>query len=73
IGVHGLGADADFLRERASRADVDTRLAGLREAVGGRNVIVRVDRTELSKNIVRGLHAYRELLRTRPEWIGNAP
>jgi len=29
-----------------------------------------VDRTELSKNIVRGLLAYRELLRTRPEWRG---
>ncbi len=70
IGVHGLGADAEFLRERASRADVDTRLAGLREAVGDRKVIVRVDRTELSKNIVRGFLAYRELLRNRPEWHG---
>ncbi|MFJ6217027.1 trehalose-6-phosphate synthase [Streptomyces sp. NPDC092296] len=68
IGVHGLGADADFLRERAHRPDVDSRLAGLREAVGDRKVVVRVDRTELSKNIVRGLLAYRHLLRTRPEW-----
>ncbi len=31
---------------------------------------MRVDRTELSKNIVRGLAAYRELLVTRPEWRG---
>ncbi|MCD0485717.1 trehalose-6-phosphate synthase [Streptacidiphilus sp. ASG 303] len=68
IGVHGLGADADFLRERAHRPDVDSRLATLREAVGDRRVVVRVDRTELSKNIVRGLLAYRHLLRTRPEW-----
>jgi trehalose 6-phosphate synthase len=29
---------------------------------------VRVDRTELSKNIVRGLLAYRQLLDDRPEW-----
>ena len=36
----------------------------------GRKLIVRVDRTELSKNIVRGLEAYRELLRTRPQWRG---
>lgn len=70
VGVHGLGADADFLRERASRPDVEARLAALREAVGDRKVIVRVDRTELSKNIVRGLLAYRDLLRTRPEWLG---
>lgn len=68
IGVHGLGADADFLRERAGRPDVDERLAALREQVGAdRKVIVRVDRTELSKNIVRGLRAYELLLETRPE------
>ncbi|MFI8457572.1 trehalose-6-phosphate synthase [Kitasatospora sp. NPDC101447] len=68
LGVHALGADADFLRERSHRPDVDERLAALREAVGERRTIVRVDRTELSKNIVRGLLAYRHLLRTRPEW-----
>ncbi|MBQ0986635.1 trehalose-6-phosphate synthase [Streptomyces sp. F63] len=71
IGVHGLGADADFLRERSRRPDVDERLAALREQIGpGRKVIVRVDRTELSKNIVRGLLAYRELLAEHPEWRG---
>ncbi|WP_405807716.1 trehalose-6-phosphate synthase [Streptomyces sp. NBC_00210] len=70
IGVHGLGADADFLRERSDRPDVHERLVALREQVGGtdRKTIVRVDRTELSKNIVRGLLAYRHLLETRPEW-----
>ncbi|MDX3094437.1 trehalose-6-phosphate synthase [Streptomyces sp. ME01-24h] len=72
IGVHGLGADAEFLRERAHRPDVEERLAALREAVGSpdRKVIVRVDRTELSKNIVRGLLAYAQLLRDHPEWHG---
>ncbi|TWV40807.1 trehalose-6-phosphate synthase [Streptomyces misionensis] len=69
IGVHGLGADADFLRERAHRADVDERMAALRAEIGeGRRTIVRVDRTELSKNIVRGLLAYRQLLDAHPEW-----
>ncbi|MFF9605021.1 trehalose-6-phosphate synthase [Streptomyces sp. NPDC014684] len=69
IGVHGLGADADFLRERAHRPDVDERMTALRAEVGeGRRTIVRVDRTELSKNIVRGLLAYRQLLESRPEW-----
>jgi trehalose 6-phosphate synthase len=70
LGVHSLGADGEFLRERAHRADVDERLAALRAAVGARRAIVRVDRTELSKNIVRGLLAYRHLLRSRPEWRG---
>ncbi|ARF56904.1 alpha,alpha-trehalose-phosphate synthase (UDP-forming) [Streptomyces gilvosporeus] len=70
IGVYGLGADAEFLRERAFRPDVEERLAALREQIGGpdRKTIVRVDRTELSKNIVRGLLAYRRLLADRPQW-----
>ncbi|WP_328748354.1 trehalose-6-phosphate synthase [Streptomyces sp. NBC_00285] len=69
IGVHGLGADADFLRERSHERDVNDRMAALREEIGeGRRTIVRVDRTELSKNIVRGLLAYRRLLESRPEW-----
>ncbi len=70
VGVHGLGADGDFLRERAAQADVEARMAALREQVGDRRLIVRVDRTELSKNIVRGLLAYRHLLREHPEWHG---
>ncbi len=37
---------------------------------GARQLIIRVDRTELSKNIVRGLAAFRELLVTRPQWRG---
>ncbi|MCX5246925.1 trehalose-6-phosphate synthase [Streptomyces sp. NBC_00201] len=69
IGVHGLGADADFLRQRSHEPDVDERMAALRAQIGaGRKAIVRVDRTELSKNIVRGLLAYRHLLDDRPEW-----
>ncbi|MGC9495037.1 alpha,alpha-trehalose-phosphate synthase (UDP-forming) [Streptomyces sp. WG7] len=73
-GVHGLGADAEFLRQRSHEADVDERMAALRAEIGegpdgtARKTIVRVDRTELSKNIVRGLLAYRELLAGRPQW-----
>ncbi|MFC9911592.1 trehalose-6-phosphate synthase [Streptomyces sp. NPDC127197] len=69
VGVHGLGADADFLRKRSHEADVNERMATLRAEIGeGRKAIVRVDRTELSKNIVRGLLAYRQLLDEHPEW-----
>ncbi|MBD0746276.1 trehalose-6-phosphate synthase [Streptomyces sp. CBMA152] len=69
IGVHALGADAEFLRQRAHEPDVESRMAALRAEIGaGRQAIVRVDRTELSKNIVRGLLAYRQLLEERAEW-----
>ncbi|MGV9645311.1 alpha,alpha-trehalose-phosphate synthase (UDP-forming) [Streptomyces sp. NPDC003514] len=73
-GVHGLGADADFLRARSHEDDVAERMTALREEIGTapdgspRRTVVRVDRTELSKNIVRGLLAYRQLLDEHPEW-----
>ena len=68
VSVHPLGVDPVELRTRAAEPDVQSRLSGLRELVGDRQLLLRVDRTELSKNIVRGLEAYRELLRTRPQW-----
>ena len=68
IGVHPLGIDGDELRERAAQPDVASRRAQLERWRGDRQVVVRIDRTELSKNIVRGLAAFRELLRTTPEW-----
>jgi trehalose 6-phosphate synthase len=70
VAVHPLGVDAPALRARAREADVQTHVGALRQAVGGMKLVVRVDRTELSKNIVRGLAAYRELLATRPRWRG---
>lgn len=70
VAVYPLGVDADELRALAHRPEVDDRLAGLRAEIGDRRAIVRVDRTELSKNILRGLLAYRELLTTRPQWRG---
>jgi trehalose 6-phosphate synthase len=70
IGVHPLGVDAGQLRARAGERDVLTRRAALSRATEGKQLIVRVDRTELSKNVVRGLEAYRELLRAYPQWRG---
>jgi trehalose 6-phosphate synthase len=70
VGVHALGVDAPELRARAAADDVQAHVTALTEAAGGRPLIVRIDRTELSKNIVRGLAAYRELLITWPEWQG---
>ncbi|AWS47240.1 trehalose-6-phosphate synthase [Streptosporangium sp. 'caverna'] len=70
IGVHSLGVDGEALWTRASEPDVESHMAALRDQVGDRMLIVRIDRTELSKNIVRGLAAYREFLATHPEWHG---
>ncbi len=70
IGVHPLGVDAGELISRAAEPDVQARVATLAEVARGQKLIVRIDRTELSKNIVRGLAAYRELLIAHPEWRG---
>ncbi len=70
VGVHGLGVDAGELRALAQASVVEARLADLRAEVGDARVVLRIDRTELSKNIVRGLLAYRALLRGHPEWVG---
>jgi len=70
VAVHPLGVDADELRQRAAAPDVQGQVAALTAITAGQRLIVRVDRTELSKNIVRGLAAYRELLITHPEWRG---
>jgi len=70
VAVHPLGVDAEALRDRATHDDVRAHTRTLAAATRGRKLIVRVDRTELSKNIVRGLAAYRELLASRPEWHG---
>jgi trehalose 6-phosphate synthase len=71
VRVHALGVDGAELAGRAGEADVAGRADVLRQRVGERRVILRIDRTELSKNIVRGMAAYRELLRSHPEHHGN--
>jgi trehalose 6-phosphate synthase len=62
-----LGVDADALRTAAD--DPDVRAAGERIDAerDGRALLVRVDRTDLSKNVLRGLRAYELLLERHPE------
>jgi trehalose 6-phosphate synthase len=68
VQVFPLGVDVEFLRDRVYQRDAQARHRALRKVVGDRAVITRVDRTELSKNILRGLMAYREFLRANPSW-----
>ncbi len=66
--VAPLGPDPADLAEVSASPDAQAaadRFAGL---VGDRMAVVRVDRLEPSKNIVRGFAAYDLLLETRPEW-----
>ncbi|MGH8932530.1 MAG: alpha,alpha-trehalose-phosphate synthase (UDP-forming) [Egibacteraceae bacterium] len=65
-----LGVDADDLAHSAASEPVAEAAAELDAALDGRKLVVRVDRTDLSKNILRGLRAYRLLLERHPEHRG---
>jgi trehalose 6-phosphate synthase len=66
--VAPAAANADDVRGVAGSDACATRLRELEEQVGDRKLLVRVDRIELSKNLVRGFLAFEDLLRTYPEW-----
>jgi trehalose 6-phosphate synthase len=56
-----IGGVADSRACRESLADLDTQ-------IGDRALIVRVDRIELSKNLLRGFLAFDDLLERHPRW-----
>ncbi|HEY2296918.1 MAG TPA: trehalose-6-phosphate synthase [Jatrophihabitans sp.] len=70
VQVFPLGTDKDEMEKLGNRRIVDSAMRVLDDVVGDRKLIGRVDRTELSKNVWRGLLSYRELLRKHPEWHG---
>ena len=71
VDLYPLGVDHDSFTAQLNDDGVRDEHEKLNNKYGGRSLIVRIDRTEPSKNILRGLHAYRQLLRDRPEWCGN--
>jgi trehalose 6-phosphate synthase len=68
--VAPLGPDPGALGEEVSSPAGANAGEALRSLVGGRRTIVRSDRMEPSKNIVRGMLAFEELLTAHPEWRG---
>jgi trehalose 6-phosphate synthase len=65
--VSPLASDPADIRGVAAGPECAAALADLEARVGDRQVIGRVDRVELSKNIVRGFLAYDLLLEQHPE------
>jgi trehalose 6-phosphate synthase len=64
-----LSVDVDHLRSQAASDDVARELAAVR-ADRREHLVVRVDRSDPSKNIVRGFLAYDLLLERRPDLAG---
>jgi trehalose 6-phosphate synthase len=68
--VAPLGLDAGVLEQEAASPACAAAATVLRAEVGDRRIIARTDRMEPSKNIVRGMLAFEELLTAHPEWRG---
>ena len=68
--VSPLAPDHDELASAAASEACARAAEALRTETGGRRLIVRSDRMEPSKNIVRGMLAFEELLEGHPEWRG---
>lgn len=65
--VSPLGPDIEDLSATAATAPAKQAGDQLDALLGGRRSIIRVDRMELSKNILRGFRAFDELLDARPD------
>jgi len=65
-----ISIDVDALQETAKSQEVAHHRAEILEILGDRQLILRVDRIEPSKNIIRGFQAFSELLEFHPEHRG---
>jgi trehalose 6-phosphate synthase len=63
-----LGPDPESLTALADAPGTAEAAAELDELVGDRKLLLRSDRIDLSKNIVRGFHVYDALLAEHPTW-----
>ncbi|MGH2766862.1 MAG: alpha,alpha-trehalose-phosphate synthase (UDP-forming) [Actinomycetota bacterium] len=70
VGVYPIAIDAAQLRGMAGTPQVRRRRRALVRWRGDRKLLLRVDRAELSKNILRGFLAFEAFLRARPAWKG---
>ncbi len=65
-----ISIDVEALRQLAESPEVAEYRTDIRELVGDRRLILRVDRIEPSKNILRGFRAFEEMLDLYPEHRG---
>jgi len=66
--VAPLGVDVDALTRAAAEPAVAHAVDDLDARIGARTLILRVDRVEPSKNVVRGFLAFDLMLDEHPEW-----
>jgi trehalose 6-phosphate synthase len=65
-----ISIDVGALGQVAESQEVADYLSEIQDDVGDRQLILRIDRIEPSKNIVRGFQAFEEMLGIYPEHLG---
>jgi trehalose 6-phosphate synthase len=70
VRPYPVSLDPGPLRAAARTPEVKAIRRELAEWKGDAKLLLRVDRLELSKNIVRGFHAFETFLHDRPDWHG---
>ena len=70
VHVYPISVDVDSLRELEAEPDVRRTRRDIARWRDDARMILRVDRSELSKNILRGFLAYETLLQRYPQWRG---
>ncbi|MHB8682251.1 MAG: alpha,alpha-trehalose-phosphate synthase (UDP-forming) [Acidimicrobiales bacterium] len=68
--VSALVPDAELLAQRVATPECTEARTRIDELVGDRRLVLRVDRIEPSKNLLRGFWALDEVLRARPDLRG---
>lgn len=68
VRVYPISIDPEGLKEDAASGEVAAAERSLEGLLGGARLVLRVDRTDLSKNILRGLLAFESFLRDNPVW-----
>ena len=65
-----ISIDVDALRRLADSPEVARYRSELEALIGPRQMILRIDRIEPSKNIIRGFQAFEEMLELYPDYRG---
>jgi trehalose 6-phosphate synthase len=68
VRVYPISIDPEQLKEEARSAAVQAARRRVTDWLGGARLVLRVDRAEPSKNILRGFLAFGAFLRRYPQW-----
>lgn len=68
--AYPISVDVDKIQSLLEEGETRLLKSQMINAIGDHRLILRVDRIEPSKNILRGLEAFRALLESRPEYRG---